>query len=71
MTATWRLALRAVAVGLTSFLVQIQGSTAIDAAILKAAIVGGILAALEVLTPLNAVVGLNKTATVHKLPAKK
>lgn len=65
-----RLALRAVLVGVTSLVVQLQQNAAWDTALLRSAIIGAILAALEVFTPVNAVVGPNKTAAVHKLPAK-
>lgn len=64
MSPELRLVLRALIAGLTVFLTQLQGSTAWDAGLVKAAIVAGVLAVLELLTPLNAVVGLNKTATL-------
>lgn len=65
-----RLALRAVLVGVTSLLVQLQQSAEWDNALLRSAITAAILAALEALTPLNAVVGVGKTSTLHKLPGK-
>lgn len=60
MSAMWRLVFRAVLAGVTTFCVQLQGSTSWDAAVLKAAIVAAILATAEALTPLNAVVGVGK-----------
>lgn len=69
--ATLRLVLRAVLVGVTSLLVQLQQSATWDSALLRSAIVAAILAALEVATPLNAVVGLAKTAVLHKKPVAK
>lgn len=71
MTPTIRLILRAVLVGVTSFLVQLQQSTNWDNALWRAAIPAAILAALEVLTPLNAVVGPTKNATIHRKPVAK
>lgn len=60
MTPAVRLGLRAALVGVTSLLVQLQQSAAWDGALLRAAITGAVLAALEVLTPLNALVGVAK-----------
>lgn len=68
MSPQFRLGLRALAAGLTTFLVQLQGSTSWDAGLVKAAIVSGVLAGLEYLTPLNAVVGPGKTATLVEKP---
>lgn len=65
-----RLVLRAVLAGLLTLGTQLQQSAAWDNALLRSAIVAAVLAALEVFTPLNAVVGPTKTETVHKLPAK-
>lgn len=66
-----RVALRALLVGVTSLLVQLQQNAAWDTALLRSAIISAILAGLEVLTPLNTVVGPGKTETLRKLPAKK
>lgn len=60
MSATWRLVLRAVLTGLTTLLIQLQQSSGWDTAVVEAAIVAGVLASLEALTPLNALVGLGK-----------
>lgn len=65
-----RVALRALLVGVTSLLVQLQQSAEWDQALLRSAIVAAVLAGLEVFTPINPVVGPGKTATIHKLPAK-
>lgn len=56
---TVRLIARAVVVALTSFLVQIQGA-AVTTDLLKSAIIGAVLAGLEVATPLNKTVGVKK-----------
>lgn len=64
MTPTVRFALRALAVGLTTFLTQLQQSASWDKSLLEAAIVAGVLAGLEYLTPLNPTVGPGKTAVV-------
>ncbi|CAB4173794.1 hypothetical protein UFOVP1186_14 [uncultured Caudovirales phage] len=56
-----RLAVRALLVAVTAFLTQIQGSDW-DAVTVKAAVVGAVLAAVEVFTPINPNVGpLKKT----------
>lgn len=60
MTPTVRLVVRALVVGLTTLLTQLQQSASWDKAIVEAAVVGGILAGLEVLTPLNPNVGVGK-----------
>lgn len=65
-----RLALRALLAGLLTLGTQLQQSAAWDNALLRSAIVAAVLAALEVFTPVNAVVGPGKTETVHKLPGK-
>jgi len=62
MSATWRLAVRALAVGLTTLLVQLQQSSSWSTAVVEAAVVAAVLAALEVLTPVNALVGFGKKA---------
>lgn len=64
MTPALRLAARAFAAGLTTFLVQLQQSATWDKSLIEAAIVAGVLAGLEYLTPLNTVVGPGKTATI-------
>lgn len=65
-----RLALRALLAALLSLAVQLQQNAAWDNAVIRSAIIGAVLAALEVFTPVNAVVGPGKTETVHKLPRK-
>lgn len=55
---TVRLVIRAVLAGVTTFCVQLQGSTSWDAAVVKAAIVAAVLATAEALTPLNSTVGV-------------
>lgn len=60
MTPTVRLALRALAVGLTTLLIQLQRSSSWDKSLIEAAIVSGVLAGLEYLTPLNPNVGPGK-----------
>lgn len=61
MTPTVRLVVRALVAGLTTFATQLQGSTSWDAGLVKGAIVAGVLATLEYLTPLNPHVGVGKT----------
>lgn len=61
MNATVRMALRALAAGLTVFLTQLQQSTSWDKGLVEGAIVAGVLAGLEYLTPLNPSVGVGKT----------
>lgn len=70
MTPSLRLALRALISGLTVFLTQLQQSTTWDKSLIEAAIVAGVLAGLEYLTPLNAVVGPGKTAAVVPVAPK-
>lgn len=70
MNPTVRLILRALVVGATTFGVQLQQSTVWDSALLRAAIVAAILAGLEALTPLNAVVGPGKTETTVPVGTK-
>lgn len=60
MTPAIRLALRALAAGLTVFLTQLQQSTTWDKSLIEGAIVAGVLAGLEYLTPLNPSVGVGK-----------
>lgn len=60
MTPSIRLALRALAAGLTVFLTQLQQSAAWDKSLVEAAITAGVLAGLEYLTPLNPHVGVWK-----------
>ena len=60
MSATWRLVLRAVLAGATTLLIQLQQSHGWTAAVVEAAVVAGVLATLEALTPLNAAVGVGK-----------
>lgn len=60
MTPAIRLGLRALAAGLTVFLTQLQQSTTWDKSLIEAAIVAGVLAGLEYLTPLNPAVGVGK-----------
>lgn len=62
MTPTIRLILRAVLVGVTTLLTQLQQSHGWSTALVEAAVVAAILAGLEVLTPLNALVGPLKSA---------
>ena len=69
MTPSIRLVLRALIAGLTVFLTQLQQSTTWDKSLIEAAITAGILAGLEYGSPLNAVVGPGKNATV--VPAGK
>jgi len=70
VTPTVRLILRALLVGVASAAGQLQGSSSWDRSILVGAIVAGVLAAAEFLTPLNAVVGVNKTSSVTADPPK-
>ncbi len=62
MSPIWRLVLRAVLVGATTLLVQLQQSDGWSAAVIEAAVVAGVLATLEALTPLNQLVGVGKKA---------
>lgn len=61
MTAPVRLALRALVAGLTVFLTQLQQSATWDKSLVEAALVAGVLAGLELVTPLNPSVGVGKT----------
>ena len=61
---SFRLVLRSLVAGLTVFLTQLQQSSTWDKSLIEGAITAGILSALEYGTPLNAVVGLGKTAEV-------
>ena len=61
MTATTRLVLRAIVAGVTVFLTQLQQSSTWDKGLIEGAIVAGVLAGLELVTPLNASVGVGKT----------
>lgn len=70
MNASFRLALRSIVAGLTVLLTQLQQSTTWDKSLIEGAITSGILAGLEYATPLNAVVGPGKTATVVPDPPK-
>lgn len=58
---TVRLFTRAVVAGALAFLAQIQASDNLDGTILRSAAVAGLLAAVEFFTPVNQLVGLNKT----------
>ncbi len=60
MTASTRLVLRALVVGLTVFLTQLQQSSTWDKGLIEGAVVAGVLAGLELVTPLNASVGVGK-----------
>ena len=60
MTPTVRLILRALLVGVTTLLTQLQQSHGYTTSLVEGAIVAAVLAGLEVVTPLNAVVGLGK-----------
>jgi hypothetical protein len=64
MSPALRLVARAIAAGLLAFLSQVQASDSWDASLLRSAIVAGILAALEYLTPLNGTVGPGKTSSL-------
>jgi len=70
VTPTVRLILRALLVGVASAAGQLQSSSSWDRSILVGAIVAGVLAAAEVLTPLNSTVGPGKTSTVTVDPPK-
>lgn len=61
MSAPLRLALRALIAGLTVFLTQLQQSATWDKGLVEGAIVAGVLAGLELVTPLNPSVGVGKT----------
>lgn len=60
MSAPLRLALRALIAGLTVFLTQLQQSATWDKGLVEGAIVAGVLAGLELVTPLNPNVGVGK-----------
>lgn len=60
LTPTLRLVGRAITAFLLSFLTQLQAAESWDSSLLRAAVVGGVLAAIEVGTPLNSTVGLGK-----------
>lgn len=60
MTPTLRLVLRALVAGLTVFITQLQQSATWDKGLVEGAIVAGVLAGLELVTPLNASVGVGK-----------
>lgn len=60
MTPTVRLVIRALVVGLTVLLTQLQQSSGWDGAVWQSALAAGVLAALEYLTPLNPNVGVGK-----------
>lgn len=68
MTPTVRLVLRALAVGATVLLTQLQQSSGWDGAVWQSALAAGVLAALEYLTPLNPNVGVGKTETLVPKP---
>ena len=57
-----RLVLRAILAAVTTFATALQQSTNWDRSLISGAIVGAVLAAAEVLTPLNATVGPTKPA---------
>ena len=61
MSPTVRLIVRALLVGVVTAGEKLQSSSSWDRALIAGAIVGGVLAAAEVLTPLNATVGVAKT----------
>lgn len=61
MSATVRLVARALVAGLTVFLTQLQQSAAWDKGLIEGALVAGVLAGLELVTPLNASVGVGKS----------
>lgn len=56
-----RLASRSVLMGVTTMLVQLQGQASWDHALIRSAIVSAVLASMEVLTPMNGQVGINKS----------
>jgi hypothetical protein len=60
-----RLAARALLVAVTAFLTQIQGSDW-DTVTVKAALIGAVLAAVEVFTPINPNVGPLKKKNGNK-----
>lgn len=60
MSPSVRLALRSLIAGLTVFLTQLQQSATWDKSLIEGAIVAGVLAGLELLTPLNPAVGVGK-----------
>lgn len=60
MTPTVRLVIRALVVGLTVLLTQLQQSSGWDGAVWQSALAAGVLATLEYLTPLNPNVGVGK-----------
>lgn len=60
MSATTRLIVRAVIVGVSTVLVQLSNSSSWSTAVIEAAVVAGVLAAVEALTPVNPSVGLGK-----------
>lgn len=60
MTPAFRLALRALIAGLTVFLTQLQQSATWDKGLVEGALVAGVLAGLELVTPLNPNVGVGK-----------
>lgn len=68
MTPQVRVAARAALVGVTSLLAQLQASTSWDSALIRSGIISAVLAGLEVLTPLNGVVGPGKDAHVAADP---
>lgn len=63
LTPQLRVALRAFAVGVGVALESLQASGSWDGAVVRGAIIAGSLAALEVFTPLNALVGPGKAST--------
>lgn len=60
MNPSLRLVLRALAAGLTVLLTQLQQSTTWDKGLVEGAIVAGVLAGLDLVTPLNPSVGMGK-----------
>jgi hypothetical protein len=67
MNRYMRLAGRALAAGALAFVVQLQASDGTSASVIRSCVVAGALAALEVFTPLNSLVGIfakNKDATI-------
>lgn len=59
---TVRLALRALVAGASVFIERVQGSADWNHALVSGALVAAALAAVEVFTPVNAIVGVGKTA---------